>query len=480
MQEQAIRRVLSSLGAFSRYAAPRPLRPYQLEVGEAILRSILRGEGKTFTVLMARQTGKNELAAQLEAYLLNLYAPHGGTIVKAAPSFKPQIVNSDLRLREILSAPFCAGRWESHYGYMLQMGRARIMFFSAEPSANVVGATASILLSVDEAQDVDRDKYFRDFRPMASTTRATTVLSGTAWIEDTLLEEQRRYNRELEAHSGERLNFEVPWTTLAALSPAYRAFVEGEIARLGENHPTIRTQYLLEPVTGGGRLFPPMLLERLHGSHERQIVPKEGASYVAGVDVAGQVVQSGRPVLNDRDETVITIATVTREGTRPPHIQVVEHYCWRGLSYAEQYERLYHLLHEVWSVRRVAIDATGIGAGLASFLYQALPDRVDPVVFTNKSKSELGFALLGAAETGRLAIYRSDSGTCIREFWRQLRHTRYQLRSSEEMAFSVSEREGHDDFVMSLALCIRAAEATSAPAFGGIVRTPPTSDDVGW
>ena len=40
------------------------LRPYQNEAAEAILRSALNGRGLTFTVVMARQAGKNELSAK--------------------------------------------------------------------------------------------------------------------------------------------------------------------------------------------------------------------------------------------------------------------------------------------------------------------------------------------------------------------------------------------------------------------------------
>jgi hypothetical protein len=55
-----------------------------------------------------------------------------------------------------------------------QVGR-RIMFLSAGPEPNIVGATASMLLEIDEAQDVAIDKYDRDLRLMASTTNATTL-----------------------------------------------------------------------------------------------------------------------------------------------------------------------------------------------------------------------------------------------------------------------------------------------------------------
>src|SRR5205807_1646717 len=103
--------------------------------------------------------------------------------------------------------------------------------------------------------DVDPDKYSRDFRPMASSTNATTVLYGTAWSEDSILERQKRLNLAEEARTGRRLHFEYDWTHLAALNPAYSRFVAAEIERLGGDHPVVRTQYLLHCLADAGRLF---------------------------------------------------------------------------------------------------------------------------------------------------------------------------------------------------------------------------------
>lgn len=176
-----MKKLLTDVGLFSRYVVGRPLRPYQLEPARAILDSVLHRKGLTFTVMMARQAGKNELSAQLEVYLLNLFQRVGGNIVKCAPTFKPQIVNSKLRLEGALNNRWNFGRWKSSYGYMVTLGKASVLFFSANESSNVVGATVHILLEVDEAQDVGHEKYAKEFRPMGATTNVTTVLYGTSW-----------------------------------------------------------------------------------------------------------------------------------------------------------------------------------------------------------------------------------------------------------------------------------------------------------
>src|SRR5205823_6831096 len=102
---------MSDVYAFSRLVARRPLRGYQLEPARAILDSILNARGLTFLVAMSRQAGKNETQAQLEAYLLNLFSRRGGFVVKASPTFKPQTINSLMRLERCLDNPWMRGRW---------------------------------------------------------------------------------------------------------------------------------------------------------------------------------------------------------------------------------------------------------------------------------------------------------------------------------------------------------------------------------
>ena len=50
------------------------LRPYQVEIGRAVMDSVLNERGLTFTVEIARQGGKNELSAQMEVLLLAMFA----------------------------------------------------------------------------------------------------------------------------------------------------------------------------------------------------------------------------------------------------------------------------------------------------------------------------------------------------------------------------------------------------------------------
>lgn len=472
----AARILLDDVAPFS-VAGGRRLRQYQAECARAVIHSVLQNRGSVITVMYARQMGKNETSAQIEAYLLALHARRGGTIVKAAPSFKPQVINSILRLKSALDRnPITRGRWSPQFGYMVALGRASIAFFSADQQANVVGATASLLLEIDEAQGVDPEKYDRDFRPMASSTNATTVLYGTAWSDTSILERQRVLNLEHQARTGERLHFESDWRVLAAMLPAYDRFVRAEIDRLGETHPIVQTQYLLRCLGDAGRLLSLEQLAAIQGSHARQRGPCAGVAYVAGIDLAGADEEAEDAVargLSPRcDSTVVTIAELTRDAQGNPGAKIVEHVWWTGRSQVDQYQRLLELCLR-WDLSRICIDASGIGAGIAAFLASRLGERVEQFVFSAPSKSKLAYGMLAMANTARLQMYADDRSAEWRQWRQEVRSCRYWLRSNEQLAWGVPEREGHDDFVVSLALCCRAASVAAPPAASGLVRAAP-------
>jgi hypothetical protein len=370
------------------------LRPYQVEAGRAITDSILAGKGLSFSVQIARQGGKNELSARIEAWLLGLNFQNQVDAVKCAPSFDPQGRISMRRLSGRLAEhkglrPYLS----QERGYIVRFGDARIIFLSASPEANVVGHTARLLLEVDEAQDVSEEKFDRDFRPMASISDATTVYYGTAWNDTTLLERAKQRHLELERKDGIRRHFEYDWQHVARAHPAYGKYVEAERQRLGEHHPLFRTQYLLKPIAGGGRLFTPAQLAQLQGRHPRQPDPRDGEAYVAGLDLGGgALIDEGEtngaaPSPGAHDATVLTIARATypqRDALlQEPKLEVIQHYPWTGVPHDALVPRLTDLLREVWCVKRLAVDATGLGETIARMLTAALgSDVVKPLRFS--------------------------------------------------------------------------------------------------
>lgn len=506
----SVAQVLGDLPTFSTVALKRPLRPHQLAIARGLLPHLIAPsslDDPTFLVEMSRQAGKNELSAHLEAWLLTRHQKSGGQVVKGSPTFQPQTINSILRLQDMLKASFltkASRAWRSSYEFMVVVGLARAIFFSAERKARRLGATASLLMEIDEAQDVDATIYDKDFAPMRATTNAPVIFYGTAWTDDTLLARVRSRCKELQARDGIRRHFRFDWRQVAdgieaaALArwrasgaegeppgvSAYRRFVQGQMEQLGEGHPIFKTQYALEEVEGAGKLFPQEYLDKLAGYHPRYSEPPDpNFSYVAALDTAGAAEQLTDTLLTSttrrRDSSVLTIGRITWMRTpisdiQLPKIEVLDHFAWTGDNHAAIHDQLVGILKHKWKVKRLISDNTGVGAGLTSFLTRQLGEgRVVAFDFNQHTKSRLGYNLLAMVGTGRLTMYAEFSPSQEAEqFWAEVEAARIEIKSDTPgrlMDFFVPERGGdageaiHDDFLVSLALLAWAGEELPAP-----------------
>src|SRR3989304_1411119 len=112
------------------------LRPYQAQPARAVLADVRAARGSTFTVMMSRQAGKNELSAWLEKVLLPLHIASGGTGVKCAPTFRPQLLTSIERLRKHLTDAGYGKRIHAVEGFKLGAGKALRTFLRARLGTN--------------------------------------------------------------------------------------------------------------------------------------------------------------------------------------------------------------------------------------------------------------------------------------------------------------------------------------------------------
>ncbi|HYI14268.1 MAG TPA: hypothetical protein VEX37_02680 [Thermomicrobiales bacterium] len=171
-----VRSIAGDVGAFSARLLPaRTLRAYQLPVARAVAGSVGRRAGMEYAAVFSRQAGKDEMLAQLCAYLLWQHHRRGGNIVVALPALRPQGLITRDRLVERLDTPLTRGLLRVRDGTIVQLGRASVRFLSASPSANSRGNTADLLLVANEAQDIDPDTWDAVFAPMAASSNATAL-----------------------------------------------------------------------------------------------------------------------------------------------------------------------------------------------------------------------------------------------------------------------------------------------------------------
>lgn len=441
------------------------LRRYQ-EAPARGLAAAIASRDRDLGIVFSRQSGKDELLAQLLAFFLVRYQRAGGSVVVAAPTLRPQAINTRDRLIARLDAnPLGAGTWRD--GFTVGMGRAAVQFASAGKDANVRGLTASRLLVANEAQDVDPDRWDAVFSPMTASTAAASLIMGTEFDGTGLLARQVDHLKALEAGDGRRRLYFVDWRPIAAEVPAYAEHYRRRVEQFGEDHPFIRTEYWLERLEEGMGLFPPARLARMKGFHRRQSRGEAGKQYALAVDVAGEAEQ---PRLGGdwdpgaaRDSTALTVFEVSpgkgAGAEALPVYRVVDRRLWTGANHVKLGRELVRLAREVWGVSAVAIDATGVGAGLASQLADRLgqgrrPIAVYPFVFTLKSKSDLGWGFTGLIDAGRYHDYLDDGAADTAQFWRETGRCVMSVIEGPNRRLAWGARPGeHDDALVSASLC---------------------------
>jgi hypothetical protein len=435
----------------------------QREIVRRVERAIAARDGEVLSLLMARQTGKNESEGLLEARALSIWrGVPGSTWVRVAPTWKPQIVNSKLRLEKHLKAdPLLAGRWVRREGYIYESGEAQIQFLSGGPTANVVGATASIALSVDEAHKIDRGKFEEDLGPFTASTNAPTLLWGVAADELDLLHEYRQ-----RAEGTDRL-LVFPADVWCELSAAYAAHYAARVATLGEDHPTILTQYRLIPIAAAGAYLNAVQRASLFNqddAHPRLEAPREGMLYALVCDVGGESEEerddAGEMAENPgRDYTMAWVLEVDPRASRHPYpmVRVVNGVWWVGRAHLEALKDLAAYCRH-WGIERGVIDARGVGEALA----MALQKRVPGILAYKATQADVSadcYDLLARINTGRVRFWKADPSADpeLREAQAQARHTRYVIRGHELMALAKPPSHGkHIDGIKALTYLHRA------------------------
>jgi hypothetical protein len=464
---EALRPLFADVGAYSRVLLPaHRLRGYQIGPAAAIGASVTERLGRQFAVAFSRQSGKDELLAQLCAWLLTRYQRAGGGIVVAAPTLGQANIQRDRLLDRLRRSALTVGSVKTRDGYIVAVGRAEARYLSAAETANPRGQTASLLLVANEAQDIDPAIWDARFDPMAASTNATTVFMGTVWTKTGLLHRQLAHLEALQAGDGIERVFRVPWRRVAEELPAYGERVRGRIAQFGPDHPYIKTEYELIELEAEGGLFPPERLAQLQGAHPRLRLAAPGVNYAGLLDVAGEEEEGSGPAAYDnasrRDSTALTIVAVETNGRELPVYRIVDRRLWTGAKQTALHAQLVDLVRNVWGLRALVVDATGVGAGLASFLADALGRgpravAVEPFIFSGKSKSDLGWDFVGLIDGGRVKEYVQDGDELTRLAWHQYAACSYEVLPGPGrlLRWSVPANRGHDDLLVSAALTAR-------------------------
>jgi hypothetical protein len=179
----------------------------------------------------------------------------------------------------------------------------------------------------------------------------------------------------------------------------------------------------------------------------------------------------------------VDLATLADPLLKAPTYRVVSRLLWTGVRHTALYADLRALIIH-WRAACCVVDATGVGAGLASFLHKALPGVVVPFTFNSSTKSSLGWDFLSLIDSGRYKEYQDSAGaegygamltqgageaynlaSLQALFFRQAQYCAYQVQPGPGKRLSWGVPDGqrdpetgsllHDDLLLSAALCAR-------------------------
>ncbi len=115
----------------------------------------------------------------------------------------------------------------------------------------------------------------------------------------------------------------------------------------------------------------------------------------------------------DRDLTAVTVVELDfsllgEDLMGKPIYKVVNRQLWQGEKHSTLYARLLRLA-DLWQPEKIVVDASGVGAGVGSFLRDKLGEKVIALQFTRQLKSRLGWGFLAVVDTGRFQDFSPRS-----------------------------------------------------------------------
>jgi hypothetical protein len=186
MDDLCLSKSIRSFSGFVSEGCGVDLYDYQLQPARAILESVRLDQGLTFVLNFPRQSGKDELLAHLEAYLMRMSNDKDRAILEVNSNIDNHRI-AILRLEERLSSNvFTRSRWVG-VGDDIAIDKCRTTFLCADgvPDGNVT--PANLLFIVNDAQDIWPAWFDMEFSHLAARPKLTRLICGSSWDDQSLL-----------------------------------------------------------------------------------------------------------------------------------------------------------------------------------------------------------------------------------------------------------------------------------------------------
>lgn len=253
---------------------------YQKKVSKAIVESVLLHDGSILSILQSRQSGKTEAVAST-LFALGICLPFLAQIFPE--DWRLNLTDEEGRYRGFRdgvdigvygpSGDIVSISAAKMYGYLQQplteeltrdmgisVGRipgggigysngSSILFRTAERRAKKEGHSYHVLV-LDECQDIDSMVIVKSLHPFVSSTNGCIIKVGTACAQVCDFYNTIQANKRMQAALNTRqLHYEFDYKVCGRENSMYRAYVEREKVRLGEDSDEFQLSYCVVPET---------------------------------------------------------------------------------------------------------------------------------------------------------------------------------------------------------------------------------------
>lgn len=252
--EQFLQELIKRTLVFCEVLSDTELRPYQIELGERIIRGLILADGEVVTALFARQSGKSETVAVIIAGVIILF-PKLAHVYSVLERFKKGVwvglfapgenqsdfvfsrivdkLTSD-HAKEILADPELDIDVDPKTKVIKTSTGSIVRRQTANPKAKIEGATYHINV-IDEAQDTDDMIVSKSISPMLASTAGPTVKIGTPSFHKGNFYRDIQFNKRRQTSRRIRNHFEANYKVVSKYNPFYAKFIKQEKLRIGED-----------------------------------------------------------------------------------------------------------------------------------------------------------------------------------------------------------------------------------------------------
>lgn len=475
-----VQRLIMPILAFTDELAGHSLYPYERELAQRIVESILINDGAELTALFSRQSGKTETVANVTAALVVLLPK----LAKAYPArlgqfsrgfwvgcFAPVIDQAETlfhrirerltseRATEIMSDVEIDDQADTGTRVITLKSGSLVRVQSANPKASIESKTYHLVI-IDEAQRADSKVVRKSISPMLASTNGTIVKTGTPdYVKGDFYEAiQRNRNGQTARRGAKQNHFQYDWKVVSKYNPRYGQFVTKQRERLGEDSDEFQLAYGLKWILERGLFIIESQFERLSDPTMSPVKAWRRSPIVLGVDPARKI-----------DSTVVTAVWV--DWDRPDEFGFFDHRVlnWlelRGDRWEEQYGRILEFA-ESYLVKYVVVDVQGVGDAVADRLERLMPYAEITQCGSNVGEQARRWKhLQELIQRGRVmwpGSAKARRGRTWQRFASQMTNLEKVFTGAHMVAAAPGGSDSHDDYADSLALACYATKSMQMP-----------------